>query len=182
MPLTLWVVVAKTTVVHTVTYFVMGLTAMTLFRYARQFEQPHLAGYMRPTSDPLVRAGVLFQPIRGVLFGLIFYVLRDVVFQQSLGWLLLWATLVVIGILSTFGPTPGSIEGLIYTKHAFKGLWGGMIEVLTQSFLLAALTFYWVTHPSMAWLTWTLISLFAIVLILPALGLLANQRTTDHET
>ena len=181
MPLTLWAVVAKTTVVHTVTYFAMGLVAMGLFHYSREFAEPHLAAIMRPTTDPLVRIGVWFQPIRGALFGLVFYLLRDVVFQQALGWLILWATLVVIGIVSTFGPARGSIEGLIYTKHAFQGLWGGMIEVLAQSFLLAALTFAWVNHPSMAWLTWTLVGLFAIALILPALGLLASQRTPEDK-
>jgi hypothetical protein len=177
---TLWAVVAKTTVVHTITYFAVGLIALGLFRYSKKLADPDLASTMRQTDDPLVRAGVLFQPIRGALFGLVFYLLRDVVFLQSAGWLILWATLVVIGIVSTFGPARGSIEGLIYTKRAFKGLWGGMIEVLAQSFLLAAITFYWVNHPDSAWLTWALVGLFAIALILPSLGLLANQRRPAH--
>jgi len=96
-------------------------------------------------------------------------------FLQPNGWLILWATLVVIGIISTFGPARGSIEGLIYTKHASKGLWGGMIEVLAQSFLLSAVTYYWVNHPDKTWLTWTLVGLFAVALALPALSLLASQ-------
>jgi hypothetical protein len=181
MALTLWIVVAKTTVVHTVTYFVIGLIALGLFRYSKKLADPDLASTMRQTDDPLVRAGVLFQPIRGALFGLVFYLLRDVLFLRSGGWLILWATLVVIGIISTFGPARGSIEGLIYTRHAFKGLWGGMAEVLSQSFLLSALTFYWVNHPDSAWLTWTLVGLFVIALALPALGLLASHGKPAHE-
>lgn len=176
MDLSLWTVVAKTTVVHTVTYFAMGLLAMGVFRYSRRLADPAVATTMRGTDDPLVRAGVLFQPIRGVLFGLVFYLLRDVVFAQSAGWLVLWAVLVVIGIVSTFGPARGSIEGLIYLKQPFTKLWVGMFEVLTQSFLLAAVTFAWVTHPGSAWLDRVLVVLFAISLALPALGLLAGKK------
>jgi hypothetical protein len=176
MPLVLWTVVAKTTVVHTVTYFAMGLVALGLFRYSKKLADPDLASTMRQTDDPLVRAGVVFQPIRGALFGCVFYMLRDVIFLRPKGWLILWATLVVIGIVSTFGPARGSIEGLIYTKHAFKGLWGGMIEVLAQSFLLSAVTYYWVNQPGETWLTWSLVGLFVIALALPALGLLASRR------
>lgn len=176
MDLNLWTVVAKTTVVHTVTYFAMGVLAMMVFRYSRRLTDPAVVDTMRGTDDPLVRAGVLFQPIRGALFGLIFYLLRDVVFAQGAGWLILWATLVVLGIISTFGPARGSIEGLIYLKHPVTKLWVGMFEVLTQSFLLAAVSFAWVTHPKSGWLTWFLVGLFVVALVLPALGLLAGQK------
>jgi hypothetical protein len=173
--LTLWGVTAKTAIVHTLTYFVVGLIAFNLFNYSAQFADPALSSFMRQTDDPLVQAGVLFQPIRGVLFGLVFYLLRDVVFRRKNGWLVLWIALVVIGILSTFGPAPGSIEGLIYTKPSFTGLWGGLLEVLAQSFLLAAITYYWVNHPEKRWLTWVLAILFVVALALPALGLLVGQ-------
>jgi hypothetical protein len=32
---------------------------------------------MRPMTDPLVIAGPLFQPLRGLVFALVFYPLRD---------------------------------------------------------------------------------------------------------
>ena len=35
----------------------------------------------------LLRAGVLFQPIRGALFGFTFYPLREFVFGKKNGWL-----------------------------------------------------------------------------------------------
>jgi hypothetical protein len=130
---------------------------------------------MRQTDDPLVQAGVLFQPIRGVLFGLVFYLLRNVLFRQKNGWLITWITLVVVGILSTFAPASGSIEGLIYTRPAFMSLWGGLVEILSQSFLLSVLIYYWVNHPEKRWLNWVLGILFFIALILPVLGLLARQ-------
>jgi hypothetical protein len=173
--LTLWGIIAKTAVVHTLTYFAIGLIAFSLFNYTARFADPALSSLMRRTDDPLVQAGILFQPIRGVLFGLVFYLLRDVLFRQKNGWLIMWITLVVIGIISTFGTAPGSIEGLIYTKVSFNSLWGGGVEVLLQSFLLSVLIYYWVKHPEKRWLNWVLGILFLIALILPALGLLARQ-------
>ena len=66
----------------------------------------------------------------------------------------------------------GSVEGSIYTTVPVDFQPGGLIEVLGQSFLLSFLVFYWVNHPEKRWLTWTLAVGFAIVLVLPALGLL----------
>jgi hypothetical protein len=85
--------------------------------------------------------------------------------------------LVVVGILSTFGPAPGSIEGLIYTTLPVRGQLTGLTEVLLQSLLLSIVTYYWVRHPDSRWLNWGLGILFFIVLLLPALGLLLGQLT-----
>jgi len=73
--LTLWGIVAKTTVIHTLTYFAIGLIAFALFNYSARFADPALSSFMRGADDPLVQAGVLFQPIRGALFGFVFYLL-----------------------------------------------------------------------------------------------------------
>lgn len=174
-PYTLWGIVLKTTAVHTLTYFIVGLLAFSLFDYTERFADPALRLLMRQTDDPFVQAGVLFQPIRGLLFGLVFYLLRDILFRRKYGWLVMWFTLVALGIFSTFGTAPGSVEGLIYTKVSFQGLAGGMLEVLAQSFLLSVLTYYWVNNPQKRWLTWLLVVLFFIALVLPALGLIARQ-------
>lgn len=162
----------KTVIVHTITYFVAGILAYTLGGYEKSFSQPPLSYFMRPTSDPLVIAGPLFQPIRGVIFASALYPLRDVLFGQRRGWLILWWLLLALGVLSTFGPAPGSIEGLIYTiispPSQILGLW----EVLLQSLLFSFILFYWVNHPEKKWLSWTLGIAFGIVMILSVLGLL----------
>ncbi len=162
----------RTIVVHTVTYFIVGLLAFTLFDYTARFAEAGLSSLMRPTDDPLVAAGPLFQPIRGVLFGVVFYLLRDVFFAKKNGWLVMWIVLVLLGIFSTFGPTPGSIEGLIYTTLPVSGQIFGLTEVLVQSFLLSFVLFYWVNHPEKRWISWVLGGLFVVVLLLPTLGLL----------
>jgi len=163
-------VIVRTGVVHTVTYFAAGLVAMSVLDYTRRFQEPPLSLLMRPTSDPLVAAGPLFQPLRGILFGLVLWLIRDSVFARRNGWLTAWAVFAVVGILSTFGPSPGSIEGLIYTRIPVRIQLAGLSEVVAQSLLLAAITCYWVNHPRTKWLTIVLVTLFVIVLLLSALG------------
>ena len=169
--LSLSVLTLKTVIVHTVTYFVAGFLAYTLGGYEKTFSQPPLSHFMRPTTDPWVMAGPLFQPVRGVIFALAFYPLRDVLFARRGGWLILWWLLLALGVLSTFGPAAGSVEGLIYTivppVSQILGLW----EVLLQSLLLSLVLWYWVNHPGKRWLDRTLGLAFLTVMILPLLGL-----------
>ncbi|MGA9049053.1 MAG: hypothetical protein WB588_08680 [Dehalococcoidia bacterium] len=176
---TFWIIIAKTVAVHTLTYFGVGFAAFKLFNYTATLARQD--NNLRPSTDPLVKAGVLFQPIRGILFGLIFYFFRDILFHLENGWLITWAMLVFVGIFSTFTPAAGSIEGFIYIKSSNRRNWGGLVEILTQSLLLSIITYYWVVYPDNAWLNWTLGVLFAVSMILPALGLLAgkfNSRKT----
>lgn len=168
-------IVTKTAVTHTVTYFVVGAFAYTFFDYAALYANTSLNLLMRQTSEPLVMAGPLFQPIRGILFGVVFYMFRDPIFREKNGWLRLWLMLFVIGIFGTFGPTPGSLEGMVYTILPMSIHLKGLPEVIIQSFILSWILIYWVNHPDKKWLDWTMGIAFFAVLILPALGLLAGQ-------
>ncbi len=168
-----WTIIIKTIIVHTLTYFIVGLTAFKLFNYTAVLSDP--TRNMRPATHPLVRAGILFQPIRGFLFGIVFYFFRDILFHQGNGWLIMWVVLVFVGIFSTFAPAPSSIEGFIYTKSGYRRNWGGLVEILTQSLLLSIITYYWVVYPENAWLNWTFGALFVVAMTLSALGLLASK-------
>jgi len=174
----LWGITLKSVVVHTVTYIIVGILASSLFDYASLFAEAGYSSFMRQMNDPLVTAGPLFQPIRGVLFGVVFYLLQDVLLWRSRGWLIAWVTLVFVGIFSTFGPAPGSIEGMIYTTFPVTRQLGGMVEVLVQSLLLSAVLFYWVNHLEKRWINWVLGALFVIGILLPALGLLVGGMGT----
>jgi hypothetical protein len=165
-----------TIVVHSVTYFVVGLLALWLFDYGALFAESDMAGVMRPTTHPLVMAGPLFQPLRGLVFALAVYPLREIVFARTRGWLVLWGLFVALGIISTFGPAPGSIEGLIYTVISVPHQLRGLIEVIVQSLLLAFGVVYLVNHPQKRWLQWLMIVAFAVVMLLPLAGLLAGSR------
>jgi hypothetical protein len=140
---TFWGITLKTVVVHTITYFLMGLLAFFIFDYSTQF-----------------------------LFGIAFYLLREVLFGKKYGWLITWVVLVIIGILSPFGPAPGSIEGMIFTVLPLSSHLTGQLEVYLQSFLLSVIVFYWVNHSEKKWLTWVLGVAFFLALLFPTLGLL----------
>lgn len=163
---------AKTIVAHSVTYFFMGILASTFLNYAERFARPEMACWMRQLDDPLIMAGPLFQPIRGLIFALAFFPLREILFGKKNGWLIMWWTLVALGILSTFGPPPGSIEGMIYTRIPILDQLTGWLEVVPQALLLSVILFYWVNHPEKKWLNWVMGVVFFLLLLMPIAGLL----------
>jgi hypothetical protein len=168
-------VITKTIVTHTVTYFVMGLLAYTILDYTRFFAETGLKYIMLPTTSPWVMAGPLFQPLRGILFGIVFFLLREVFFGKKNGGLMMWSVLLVVGVFNTFGPSPGSIEGMIYTILPLWVHLKGLPEVILQSFLLSMILVYWVHHDEKKWINWVMGVAFSILLMFPILGLLVGQ-------
>lgn len=163
----------KTIMVHTTTYLFVGAPMFFIFNYSDSFRAPELACWMRPTTDPLVMAGLLFQPIRGLIFALAFFPVREVLFCKKNGGLIIWWLLVALGILSTFGPAPGSIEGMVYTILPISIT--TYLEVVLQSFSLSSLLFYWINHPNKRWLNWVMGVVFALVMFLTILGLISRN-------
>jgi hypothetical protein len=151
----------------------MGALAAYFLNYAAEMARP--GSGMRPMSDPLVMAGPLFQPLRGLVFALVFYPLRECLFGKKNGWLLMGWMLIALGILSTFGPAGGSIEGMIYTPAPIRSQLRGWVEVVPQALLLSALLCYWVNHAEKRWLDWLLGIVFFIAMTLPVLGLLTRK-------
>ncbi len=142
---------ARVTACHVVTYTAAGILAYTLFHYAAAFESGDLATFMRPTSSKWVSLGPSFQVIRGLIFALALYPFRRVFLEERRGWLRLWGLLLGLGILSTYGPAPGSLEGLVYTKLPPLGQLLGLREVVAQSLAFSVLLFAWYRLPSRAW-------------------------------
>jgi hypothetical protein len=169
-------IMIKTAVTHTVTYFIMGVLSFVLLDYQRLYAETSLRFIMRQTTEPLVMAGPLFQPIRGLVFGIAFVVRRRSFFGQNKGWLSIWVVLVCLSILGTFGPSPASIEGMIYTILPLRLHLIGLPEVLLQSFLLSFVVFEWVSNPEKTWLRRTMWSLFVFVLLFSSLGLLRGLK------
>jgi len=165
---------AKTAVAHTITYMFMGIIASTAMNYKEAFARPEISCYMRQITDRWVMAGPLFQPIRGLIFALAFYPIRTALFARKNSWLVIWWLLVALGILSTFGPAWGSVEGFIYTLNSPFNQMLGWLEVVPQALLLSVILSYWVRHPQ-KWMNWTLGILFALSMALPVLGLLVKH-------
>ncbi len=162
--------ILKTSVVHTVTYFVVGAAAMTLYNYEQLFnEVAQRGGPLRSFDDPIIMLGPLLQPIRGVIFALAFYPIRSVIFVRPYGWLILWWILIALGIWSAFGNTPGSIESAIYSNRSTNLL---NIETETQALGLAGLLWLWVRHPERRWFGWLMWGSFAMIVVMISIGLL----------
>lgn len=140
----------RATACHVVTYTIAGLIASTLFDYASWWETEPMAN-MRPLDSPMVALGPSLQVFRGVLMGLVLYPFRQVLLDEGRGWLKLWLLLAVLGILSTYGPAPGSIEGMIYTDLPLPFHVFGVPEVYGQSLAFAACFVGWHRRPHKAW-------------------------------
>lgn len=163
----------KTTLVHTVTYFLIGLLSFLLLDYSTRYADPAVAIALRQTNHPLVTAGPLFQVLRGFLFGVAFHAIRWIIFPVRRGWLTLWLVLLIVGIFSPFSSAPGSIEGIVYSTLP---MWFHIIslpELIIQSFLLASLTHYWVNRPEQRWLSISLGTLFVVIVLLALMGILS---------
>lgn len=168
------VLILKTIAVHSVTYFIMGLIISTFLDYEQRYALPYFACWMRQFGDPLLMGGALFQPLRGLVFALAFYPLREILFGRQNGWLITWWLLVAIGILAPFGPPPGSIEGFVYTTIPISFQVAGYMEIVPQAFLLSIGVYYWVIHPEKKWLSWGFGIAFVIAMIFALLGLLMS--------
>jgi hypothetical protein len=117
-------------------------------------------------------ASPLFQPIRAVLLAIVFYLLRDVLFSNRKGWLIMWCMLVVIGILTPFSASWGGIEGMIFFNLPLSDHIAGWPEVFSQTLLLSVILTYWVNHPKGKRLRAILWVGFILAMLLPIINLL----------
>ena len=139
--------VIRTTLLHAVTYLVVGIVAALTIDYASLFEEPVISDYMRPFGSVWVFIGPAVQLLRGLIIALVLLPFRDVLRRRH-GWLWLWLLLIGIGIVSTSAAAPSSIEGLVYTKlplwyHAI-----GLPEMLIQTLAFSALVALYERRPA----------------------------------
>lgn len=98
-------------------------------RVALDFFEPYRLGLM----------DLFIEVLRGAVMALVLYPFYDLIVKSHKGLLILCAALWGIVILSSLEPTPGSIEGMIYTitsasEHLLV-LAAGAVQVLLFSFL-----------------------------------------------
>jgi hypothetical protein len=138
--------VARTTVIHVVTYFLAGLLFSNLLDYRSAFEQPVIRDYMVEFGSTAAYVGPVVQVIRGVLFGLVLLPFRRSL-DSRLGWLWLWLLIVVLGIVSTPAAAPSSLEGLVYSQIPLWYHLFGLPEVLVQTLIFSVLVWALVRFP-----------------------------------
>ena len=121
----------RVTVAHVIAYFIAGICAMSLFDYGNLFSSGILSCVMKPTTDPIVAlGGTSLQFLRGIVIALVLLPLRKVFTEEKYGFSKLGVLILGLSVLSTFGPTFGSIEGLIYSKMSVIEQISGYPEAL----------------------------------------------------
>ncbi|MBX3058551.1 MAG: hypothetical protein KF770_18970 [Anaerolineae bacterium] len=163
----------RTIISHTVTYFAIGVVATVLLGYATRMIRPDVAPLIRKMTDPILIASPLFQPVRAALLAIVFYLLRDVLFSNRKGWLIMWCMLVVIGILTPFSASWGGIEGMIFFNLPLWDHLVGWPEVFSQTLLLSVILTQWVNQPKSKRLHGIMLVGFILAMLLPILALSA---------
>ncbi len=130
-------------VAHTLTYFVFGIIMSNVFHYSEIFKMPIIRDYMLPIDEHNVLAGPFMQPIRGLIFAVGLWPIRGLLIEKKRGWLSLWGLLVTIGILSTPAASPGSIEGILYTKLPMWYHVIGYPEIMLQTLVFSIWLIWW---------------------------------------
>ena len=135
--------ILKVMVIHVLTYIACGMLSMALFDYQSSVSQIG----MRDTNSLIVGLAPIFQILRGCLFGVVLWIVRDAFLSKKNGWLIIWIMILIFGVFNTPATSPGSIEYFIYCEPV-SGAWeielGGLIEILVQTFLFSILSFYFV--------------------------------------
>lgn len=160
---------------HIITYFVMGIIASFLLNYEKAFANPPLSYLMKPVDSSWVAIGPVLQIFRGLVFSIALWLFKDSFLFKEYGWAKLWLLIICLSILSTTGPTPGSIEGLIYTNISVISQMEGYFEVLPQTLLFSLFVFYWYNKPKRLWNILSIL-LVSLIVILCTLGLLASYQ------
>ena len=166
----LWRVTAS----HMITYFLLGVIASILLNYKATFENPPMSYLMLPLNSPWVAFGPVLQVFRGIIFSVVLWFFKDIFLFTNNGWLKLWALIFGLSVLSTSGPTPGSIEGMIYTKIPIIDQLKGYFEVLPQTFLFSYFLCYWYSNPKNKWNVISIV-LLSLIVILCTMGFLASK-------
>jgi hypothetical protein len=117
---------------HTISYFIAGVIAMTLFFFFLWWATEAFQAFYRDIDLPIIAlGGGVLQIIRGIIVALILLPLRKIFFEEKYGLLKLALIIFGFSIVSTYGAVISSFEGLIYLKvplvYHLKGIPEGII-------------------------------------------------------
>ncbi len=133
----------KVIVAHTATYFIFGIIMSNVFNYGEVFKREIIRDYMLSMDEHNILLGPFLQPVRGLIFAIGLWPLRGFLIEKKRGWLVLWGLLVTIGILSTPAASPGSIEGMLYSKLPMWYHLMGYPEILLQTLVFSIWLVWW---------------------------------------
>jgi hypothetical protein len=144
---------AKVTVAHVVSYFVIGAAAYALLtRSFYEGSNPVFATFMRTPAEPELWKHVMTwfipgQVLRGILMAVVLYPLFDTL--KAWGWrkrfLSISGLYLVLGYWASAVAAPGTIDGLIYLRPEITPYAHLMVqpEIVVQALILGAWVALW---------------------------------------
>lgn len=133
----------KVIVAHMATYFIFGILMSNVFDYGEIFQRPIIRDYMIPMDEHNIVLGPFLQPIRGLIFAIGLWPIRNLLIERKRGWLILWGLLVTLGILSTPAAAPSSLEGIVYSKLPMWYHLMGLPEIILQTLAFSIWLVWW---------------------------------------
>jgi hypothetical protein len=164
----------KVVSLHMITYTVIGAVVSFVFNYKALFASAEFSCLMRSFDSPWVVAGPALNCVRGLLFAAVLYSFLGFFLNHRHGGLLLWSLFLGLSIFGQVGPSPGSLEGIIFTKVPLIGHLTTLPEVMVQTLLFSTGLIAWCRRPS----RWKDIAAgigVALVLCTSALGIIAAR-------
>ena len=130
----------KVTFSHVFTYILCGIIFSTLFNYWGWISEHN--NWRNMSSDIIVQLAPFFQIIRGILYGIAFFLIKDTIIYSKYGFIKLYVLMVIIGIFNTPATSPMSIEEFVYiipdnTPSNIR--LGGLLEILVQNLLFCSI-------------------------------------------
>jgi len=134
----------RITAAHMIAYTIAGIFALIFLDYENLFASGTFSLMMKPTTDPIVALGPVFQVIRGLIMGLVLLPVRKVFTEEKYGFVKLGFLILGLSVLSTFTAADGSIDGFIYAKFTVMEHIIGYPEAILWISLFAGIlwTFY----------------------------------------
>jgi hypothetical protein len=135
--------VLRVIVAHTLTYFIYGVIMSNIFDYNAIFAREIIRDFMLPIGERNVFLHLFMQPVRGLIFAIALWPIRDLLLERKHGWHILWGLLVSIGILSTAAAAPSSIEGILYSRIPMWYHLMGLPEIALQTLIFSIWVVWW---------------------------------------
>ena len=116
---------------------------MNIMGYREHFNSSVVYSNFRSLDSPIVRVAALIQILRGAFLALVLFPFYKVIVDSKRGWLKLFGVLWGLTLIGAVAATPGSIEGLIYTKTPLIEHLIGLPEVTVQMLVFSWLFYKW---------------------------------------
>ena len=149
----------KVTIIHTVTYFIIGATAYNLLM--KQYytgPDPAFGAFMRTQDNPeswshVMKWFIPAQVLRGVLMAIVLYPFFDKLLEWHLKkrFLIISGLYIVLGYWAATVAAPGTIEGMVYMKPVITPYMHLIVqpEIFAQGLALGAWLSWWMPPKSL---------------------------------